>query len=74
MDRQLEQARSLVYEALAELLPVPGRDYTVDVTVQNDAVSVHIHSLTPLGRLFIAHCQTHLAPKLKELKDGSNKA
>jgi hypothetical protein len=60
--------RGVVYDAIARLMPLEGRDFKVDVTFQ-PKLSVSITGQTPLGIAFAQHCQANMAASVAEVMD-----
>ena len=62
-----------IYEALARLLPIQGRDYTVDITFEDGKPAVQMAGLTPFGGEWARYCMTNLqaaiVAKLREEND-----
>ena len=55
-----------VYDGIAKLMPLDGRDYTVRVDFgDDDTVGIQFVDITPLGRYFKDHCMKNLADILR---------
>jgi hypothetical protein len=54
-----------IYDTLARLLPVEGRDYTITFTfAESSAPHIVMHGITPFGKLWVDHCMTTLRTTL----------
>lgn len=73
VNQQLSQLHlyklGMVYDAIAKLMPLEGRDFIVKVTVsQGDKLSVAFEARTELGAAFTAHCTRHLKEVMEKDK------
>lgn len=59
------RAAAAVYQKIAELLPVEGRDYTVSISFKDGghAPSLSLRPITEIGRYFIDHVYKSLTGK-----------
>jgi|694.fasta_scaffold77684_3 hypothetical protein len=54
-----------IYDTLARLLPVEGRDYTITFTfAESGAPHIVMHGITPFGKLWTDHCMTTMRATL----------
>jgi len=66
-------ARELIYDALAQLLPTMGRDFTVDIQIspQHDrtkvSTNIQFTPLTAVGRAILPHIRENLTATMQRL-------
>lgn len=54
----------MVYEALARMLPVEGRDYSIKISFDpNKRLMIEMDGITPIGKIWVDHCRSDL-PKV----------
>ena len=62
----------MVYEAIARLLPVEGKDYTLTVNFDpDDKVIIQMNGLTPFGLKWVEYCRTGIPEILTGKKETS---
>ncbi|MFC1453679.1 hypothetical protein ACFLQL_00680 [Verrucomicrobiota bacterium] len=67
--------RAAVYEAIAQLLPTLGRDFTVSINIGNDLhhADIAVKGLTIIGKAVELELNSKLKIKLHEIIMGQNK-
>jgi len=58
----------MVYDAIAQLLPLEGRDFKVEMQIDAQ-VGVRLTGITALGEVFAEHCSKNMQTVLSKLLD-----
>lgn len=67
--------RNLIFDAITNLLPTMGRDFTVSIKFEdNDHVQIDIFALTKMGEIIKEELMKHLQTTLTELINAANRS